>query len=58
MNDHVDPLISACLHRFWPIPIDEVDHFAREEAKRERDRERRLLEHPDSRDPEYPEDDE
>lgn len=53
MDDHVDPLIAACLHRYWPIPI-EVDHFAREEAKRERDRERRLREHPDPMDPDHP----
>lgn len=57
MNDHVDPGISALLHRFWPIPRS-VDHFAREEAKRERDYERRLLCHPDPRDPDHPEDDE
>ena len=56
MNDHVDPGISALLHRFWPIPRD-VDHFAREEAMRERDYERRLMLHPDSRDPEHPGDD-
>lgn len=53
MDDHVDPLIAACLHRYWPISI-EVDHFAREEAKRERDREKRLLEHPDPMDPDRP----
>lgn len=56
MNDHVDPGISALLHRYWPIPRD-VDHFAREEAMRERDYERRLMLHPDPRDPEYPGDD-
>lgn len=56
MDEHLNPLIAACLHRYWPIPID-VDHFAREEAKRERARELQLMAHPDSRDPDYPGDD-
>lgn len=58
MNKHVDERFRSLLHNHFNLPIDEVDHFAREEAKRGRDRERRLMEHPDSRDPEYPEDDE
>ena len=53
MDAHVNPGISALLHRFWPIPRD-VDHFELEEALRERDYERRLLCHPDPRDPEHP----
>lgn len=57
MNDHVDPGISALLHRFWPIPID-VDHFEREQALREKARERRLMAHPDPTDPDHPVDDE
>lgn len=57
MDDHVNPLISACLHRYWPIPID-VDHFAIEDAKREKVRERRLMQHPDPHDPDHPEDEE
>ena len=57
MNDHINPGISALLHRFWPIPRD-VDHFEREEALRERARERRLMLHPDPHDPDHPEDDE
>ena len=57
MDEHVNPSISALLHRFWPIPRD-VDHFAREEALREKARERRLLCHPDPHDPDHPEDDE
>lgn len=57
MNDHVDPGVAALLHRFWPIPRD-VDHFAREEALREKARERRLMAHPDPADPDHPEDDE
>ena len=56
MDEHVNPSISALLHRFWPIPID-VDHFEREQAMRERDYERRLMLHPDPRDPEHPGDD-
>lgn len=55
MDDHVQTDIAALLHRHWPIPRD-VDHFAREEALREKARERRLMAHPDSRDPERPED--
>ena len=57
MDDHVQTDIAALLHRFWPIPRD-VDHFAREEAMRERDCERRLMLHPDPHDPDHPEDDE
>ena len=57
MNDHVNPGISALLHRFWPIPRD-VDHFEREEAAREKARERRLMEHPNPADPEHPGDEE
>ena len=57
MDAHVNPGISATLHRFWPIPRD-VDHFEREQALRERARERRLMAHPDPRDPEHPEEDE
>ena len=57
MNDHVNPGISALLHRFWPIPID-VDHFEREQALREKARERRLMAHPDPADPDHPGDDE
>ena len=53
MDDHVQTDISALLHRFWPIPRD-VDHFAREEALREKARDRRLMAHPDPRDPEHP----
>ena len=56
MNDHINHAIAATLHRFWPIPID-VDHFAREEAMRERAREMQILCHPDPRDPDYPGDD-
>lgn len=57
MNDHVDPGIAALLHRYWPIPRD-VDHFEREEALREKARERRLMAHPDPTDPDHPDDDE
>lgn len=57
MNKHVNDDIAACLHGHFNIPRD-VDHFAREEAMRERDYERRLLAHPDPRDPDHPEDDE
>ena len=57
MNDHVNPGISALLHRFWPIPID-VDHFEREQALRERARDRRFMAHPDPTDPDHPVDDE
>lgn len=57
MNDHINHAIAATLHRFWPIPRD-VDHFEREEALRERARDRRFMAHPDPRDPEHPEDDE
>jgi len=57
MNDHVHSAIAACLHRYWPIPIDD-DHIAADEAKRERARERRLMAHPDPRDPDHPGDDE
>ena len=57
MNDHVDPGIAALLHRYWPIPRD-VDHFEREEALREKARERRLMAHPDPTDPDHPGDDE
>lgn len=57
MDEHVNPGISALLHRFWPIPID-VDHFAREEALRERARDRRFMAHPDPADPDHPEEDE
>lgn len=42
---------------FWPVPIDE-DHFAIEDAKREKARERQMMAHPDSRDPDHPEDEE
>ena len=54
MDEHLNPLIAACLRVHFPI---DVDHFAREEAMRERDYERRLMLHPDSRDPEHPGDD-
>ena len=57
MNDHVDPGISALLHRFWPIPID-VDHFEREQAQADKARERRFMAHPDPADPDHPADDE
>lgn len=57
MDEHVNPSISALLHRFWPIPID-VDHFEREQALREKARERRLMAHPDPTDPDHPADDE
>lgn len=56
MDAHVNPGISALLHRFRPIPRD-VDHFARGESKRERARELQLMAHPDPRDPDYPGDD-
>ena len=52
MDAHVEPGISVLVHRFWPIPID-VDHFEREQAQRERARERRLMAHPDPRDPDH-----
>ena len=57
MDEHVQPDIAACLHQYWPIPID-TDHFAAEEAKRERAMERRLMVHPDPRDPDHPGDEE
>lgn len=53
MNNHVNQLIAECLHGYWPAPID-VDHFAREDALREKARERRLMAHPDPRDPDHP----
>ena len=57
MDEHINHAIAATLHRFWPIPID-VDHFKREEALREKARERRLMAHPDPADPDRPVDDE
>lgn len=57
MNDHVQPDIAACLLGHFALPRD-VDHLEREYAQRARDRERRLMAHPDIRDPEHPEDDE
>lgn len=36
--------------------MDDDDYLGREAARRERDHERRMLEHPDPRDPEHPED--
>lgn len=59
MDAHVNPGISALLHRFWPIPRDvDHDHFEREQSLRERARERRLMAHPDPADPDHPEEDE
>lgn len=54
MNDHVQPDIADCLRGHFNIPPD-FDFFAREEAKREKALERRMREHPDSRDPDHPE---
>ena len=56
MDEHVQPDIAACLHKYWPIPID-TDHLAREQAMRERDYERQRMAHPDPRDPDHPGDD-
>lgn len=56
MNEHLHPDMAALLNGFWPIPRD-VDHFEREEALREQAREKRLMAHPDPRDPEHPGDD-
>lgn len=47
MNDHIQPHIAAQLHRYWPLP-DDV------EAARLRAHDRRLMAHPDPRDPEHP----
>ena len=55
MDEHLNPLIAACLRVHFPI---DVDHFAREEALREKARDRRLMAHPDPADPDHPEDDE
>lgn len=57
MNNHVQDRIADCLRGHFNLPPD-FDHFAREDALREKARERRLMEHPDPRDPEHPEDDE
>lgn len=58
MNNHVQPDIAACLHRYWPIQLED-DLLGEEEAKREKALERRMLAHPDPRDPDHPgEDDE
>lgn len=48
MTDHIQPQIAAQLHRYWPLP-DDV------EVARQRAHERRLMAHPDPRDPEHPE---
>ena len=55
MNEHVNSEHRAVLNRmFRPIPDDEYDHRAREQAIRERDYERRRAAHPDPHDPDHP----
>lgn len=57
MNKHVDERFRSLLNGHFNIPPD-FDFFAREEAKREKALERRMREHPDSRDPDHPEEEE
>lgn len=53
MNDHVQPDIAACLHRCWPIQLED-DLLGKEAAQRAQALERRMLAHPDPRDPDHP----